>query len=247
MSEDKAVIALRSYVADYSSEDGMFQPKHYAREFQRVLADLDSKPTPTRIEFRMMGPKLAFSIGNQCFTLDHEPDSDDEAEVMQRMLCHALSGFAPDVKTSGADAQPATEQAMPVDRQAAFEAWLENYPIQIVEDDYELCFDAFYAGMKAAQITVEQATGLLGECRAALMECDRDCDYALIERIDALDSPQSASGTSATQPARAPLTEEQIDDMLADANRGFCIERDDYIKAVRDTERAHGIGEAGNA
>jgi hypothetical protein len=55
----------------------------------------------------MMGPKLAFSIGNQCFTLDHEPDSDDEAEVMQRMLCHALSGFAPDVKTSGADAQPA--------------------------------------------------------------------------------------------------------------------------------------------
>ena len=107
MSEDKAVIALRSYVADYSSEDGMFQPKHYAREFQRVLADLDSKPTPPGIEFRMMGPKLAFSIGNQCFTLDHEPDSDDEAEVMQRMLCHALSGFTPDVKTSGADAQPA--------------------------------------------------------------------------------------------------------------------------------------------
>jgi hypothetical protein len=107
MSEDKAVIALRSYVADYSSEDGMFQPKHYAREFQRILAEIDSKPTPTRIEFRMMGPKLAFSIGNQCFTLDHEPDSDDEAEVMQRMLCHALSGFAPDVKTSGADAQPA--------------------------------------------------------------------------------------------------------------------------------------------
>jgi hypothetical protein len=94
-------------VADYSSEDGMFQPKHYAREFQRILAEIDSKPTPTRIEFRMMGPKLAFSIGNQCFTLDHEPDSDDEAEVMQRMLCHALSGFAPDVKTSGADAQPA--------------------------------------------------------------------------------------------------------------------------------------------
>jgi hypothetical protein len=107
MSEDKAVIALRSYVADYSSEDGMFQPKHYAREFQRILAEIDSKPTPTRIEFRMMGPKLAFSIGNQCFTLDHEPDSDDEAEFMKRALCHALSGFAPDVKTSGADAQPA--------------------------------------------------------------------------------------------------------------------------------------------
>lgn len=56
---------------------------------------------------------------------------------------------------------------------------------------------------------------------------------------------ESLDAAMATQPARAPLTEEQIDDMLADANRGFCIERDDYIKAVRDTERAHGIGEAG--
>jgi hypothetical protein len=65
---------------------------------------LDSKPAPTGIEFKMIGPKLAFSIGNQCFTLDYEPDSDEEAEFMKRMLCHAISGFAPDVKT---DAQPA--------------------------------------------------------------------------------------------------------------------------------------------
>ncbi len=42
--------------------------------------------------------------------------------------------------------------------------------------------------------------------------------------------------------ARAPLTEGQIDEMLGEANRGFCIERDDYIKVVRDAERAHGIG-----
>jgi hypothetical protein len=42
--------------------------------------------------------------------------------------------------------------------------------------------------------------------------------------------------------ARTPLTEGQIDDMLGEANRGFCIERDDYIKAVRDAEHAHGIG-----
>ena len=104
MSEDKAVIALRSYVADYSSEDGMFQPKHYAREFQRILAEIDSKPVPAGLEFKMMGPKLAFVVGNQCFTLDYEPDSDDDAEFMRGMLCHALSGFAQDVKTRGADA-----------------------------------------------------------------------------------------------------------------------------------------------
>ena len=107
MSEDKAVIALRSYVADYSSEDGMFQPKHYAREFQRILAEIDSKPVPAGLEFKMMGPKLAFVVGNQCFTLDYEPDSDDDAEFMRGMLCHALSGFAPDVKTREVATQPA--------------------------------------------------------------------------------------------------------------------------------------------
>lgn len=41
---------------------------------------------------------------------------------------------------------------------------------------------------------------------------------------------------------RKPLTDAEIDEMLADANRGHCIERDDYIKAVRDAEQAHGIG-----
>lgn len=54
MSEDKAVIALRAYVADYSSEDGMFQPKHYAKEFQRILAEIDSKPATeqAKIDYR---------------------------------------------------------------------------------------------------------------------------------------------------------------------------------------------------
>jgi len=47
---------------------------------------------------------------------------------------------------------------------------------------------------------------------------------------------------AAERERRKPLTGAQIEDMLADANRGYCIERDDYIKAVRDAERAHGIG-----
>lgn len=45
-------------------------------------------------------------------------------------------------------AQPASVPAL--DKQAAFEAWLENYPIQVVGDDYELCSDAFDAGVLAA-------------------------------------------------------------------------------------------------
>lgn len=48
----------------------------------------------------------------------------------------------------------------------------------------------------------------------------------------------------AHQPApleRQPLTDDQIEDMRADANRGYNIEREDYFKAVRDAEAAHGI------
>ncbi len=47
------------------------------------------------------------------------------------------------------------------------------------------------------------------------------------------------------QPAPAaspvPLTDEQIDEMHGEANRGYYIEREHYWKAVRDTEAAHGI------
>ena len=43
------------------------------------------------------------------------------------------------------------------------------------------------------------------------------------------------------KPAQVSLTPEQIEDMRGEANRGFNIEREDYFKAVRDTEAAHGI------
>lgn len=34
----------------------------------------------------------------------------------------------------------------------------------------------------------EDVIAILDECRTALMECDRDCDYELIERIDAIEA-----------------------------------------------------------
>jgi hypothetical protein len=40
-----------------------------------------------------------------------------------------------------------------------------------------------------------------------------------------------------------PLSDEQIDDLHGEANRGFDIGREDYFKAFRDAERAHGIKE----
>lgn len=44
--------------------------------------------------------------------------------------------------------------------------------------------------------------------------------------------------------ARVPMTDEQIEDLRGEANRGFDIEREHYFKAFRDAERAHGIGQS---
>jgi len=40
---------------------------------------------------------------------------------------------------------------------------------------------------------------------------------------------------------RKPMTDDQIDDLHGEANRGFDIERAHYFKAFRDAEKAHGI------
>lgn len=53
---------------------------------------------------------------------------------------------------------------------------------------------------------------------------------------------------AATQPVevqRVGLTDAQVEDLRADANRGYCIEREEYFKAFRDAERAHGINPTG--
>lgn len=41
---------------------------------------------------------------------------------------------------------------------------------------------------------------------------------------------------------RQPLSNDEVEDLRGDANRGFNIEREDYFKAFRDAEAAHGIG-----
>lgn len=43
-------------------------------------------------------------------------------------------------------------------------------------------------------------------------------------------------------PAREPASDEQIEDLRGEANRGMDIDRDDYFKAFRDAEFIHGIG-----
>jgi hypothetical protein len=38
------------------------------------------------------------------------------------------------------------------------------------------------------------------------------------------------------------LSDAEIEELWGEANRGYCIERNDYFKAFRDAEKAHGIG-----
>ena len=60
------------------------------------------------VEFGMHGKKMMFKVGVQQFTLDHEPDTQDEFNFMRDMLVHAFSTFTPDVKTTQpAPARPA--------------------------------------------------------------------------------------------------------------------------------------------
>ena len=58
---------------------------------------------------------------------------------------------------------------------------------------------------------------------------------------------QAARAQAAPQgPALVPKTDEQVDDLCGEANRGFDIEREHYFKAFRDAEAAHGITGAPN-
>lgn len=57
-----------------------------------------SMPAPPKqpLTFSMLGPKLAFTAGVQTFTLDYEPESDEDRDFMERMLRKAWLAAAPE-------------------------------------------------------------------------------------------------------------------------------------------------------
>jgi len=56
--------------------------------------------------FGMRGPKMTFTIGNQSFTLDYEPETADEYEFMGNMLKAAISKLPLGVKIGAQPADP---------------------------------------------------------------------------------------------------------------------------------------------
>jgi hypothetical protein len=69
-----------------------------AVQLHQALTDPENQPNQHAVQFLMHGPKFAFKVGAQQFTLDYEPTEPGEFEVMRDMLIHAFSTFTPDVK-----------------------------------------------------------------------------------------------------------------------------------------------------
>lgn len=70
-----------------------------AGALHQALTDPENQPNQYGVKFLMNGPKFAFKVGSQQFTLDYEPTEPGEFEFMRDMLIHAFSVFTPDVKT----------------------------------------------------------------------------------------------------------------------------------------------------
>jgi hypothetical protein len=82
-------------------DDGKVILKNPEMLFQRYRdATPPAAPVQEPIEFGMNGEKMMFKVGVQQFTLDYEPDTQDEFNFMRDMLIHAFSTFTPDVKTT---------------------------------------------------------------------------------------------------------------------------------------------------
>ena len=98
-------------------DDGKVILKNPEMLFQRYRdATPPAAPVQEPIEFGMNGEKMMFKVGVQQFTLDYEPDTQDEFNFMRDMLIHAFSTFTPDVKTTPPAAQRQWVGLSPADR-----------------------------------------------------------------------------------------------------------------------------------
>lgn len=150
---------------------------------QGVPASVPRIATPEmRARFREAYREGGFWTDRLDYALDQmltaAPQAEPQPKPKQGKCCYG--GIKPKSACSscGAWTPIATSQHKPpCDKQAAFEAWLENHPIQIVEDDYEQCFDAFQAGINAASAEPQQAEPLSDEQANSLFLQDSSVDF----------------------------------------------------------------------
>jgi hypothetical protein len=115
-----------------------------AGQLHQALTDPENQPNQYGVEFLMHGPKFAFKVGAQQFTLDYEPTEPGEFEFMRDMLIHAFTTFTPDVKPA---------QAVPVLAESELRSILQgtNHMIK------NAMHGAFWPELEEACRAVEQA------------------------------------------------------------------------------------------
>ena len=91
------------------------QPAGQEPSLKQALTDPENQPNQFGVEFLMSGPKFAFKVGVQQFTLDYEPEEPGGFEFMRDMLIHAFSTFTPDVKAEQAPSPVLTVDALRVE------------------------------------------------------------------------------------------------------------------------------------
>lgn len=64
-----------------------------AAPLHQILTDPENQPNQYGVEFLMHGPKFAFKVGTQQFTLDYEPTEPGDFEFMRDALIRAFSVF----------------------------------------------------------------------------------------------------------------------------------------------------------
>ena len=93
----------------------------------KVWKPVQPAPELKPVKFGMNGQKMMFKVGVQQFTLDYEPDTQDEFNFMRDMLVHAFSTFTPDVKTTPTAAQPAVPEGWKLVPVAALKRWRDAF------------------------------------------------------------------------------------------------------------------------
>lgn len=91
-------------------------------------------------------------------------------------------------------------------------------------------------------VPVEPDSNMKRAAQKALMDHSSHSEWLEEEWPDGLSMWNAMLSAAPPPPEREPLTDEQIDELCGEANRGLYIESDQYLKAFRDAERAHRIG-----
>ena len=208
------------------------KPAEQEPSLKQALTDPENQPNQFGVEFLMCGPKFAFKVGVQQFTLDYEPEEPGEFELMRDMLIHAFSTFTPDVKAEQAPAPVLTMDALRVEFERSHRGDLGltrlsrgEYLSPAIETEWQQFVRKYTAPQPAIPpgyklVPVEPTSEML---KAAIMLTFPPCDDGAqpwqaglrwgltLEQVLPLWAAILAASPEAPQPAkRVPLTDEEI-------------------------------------